>query len=417
MIKAGEGPAMIETVVEAIPAIVLLFGAIVGHLAILSVSLNLWYGHPLAKPLLSMLRRLHTMLVPTGLLVLFLLYGFDLSRAWVPPPVGWHILPAIYVLACWVVGLAVLPAMTLLRVLRRLPIALLSNHTRTVDVAAHLGYKPVGDGKYRHLARLPGNEVFRVDFTEKTFCLPNIPPAWDGLTILHLSDIHLCGTPEREFYFHVMDVCRDWSPDLVAITGDIVDSAKHHRWILPVLGRLKWKIAAFAILGNHDLWFESAKTRRRLRRLGFHVLGNDWEKIEVHGEPMLVIGNEEPWFRPAPNLSNCPPDVFRLCLSHTPDTIPWARRNGIDLMLAGHNHGGQIRLPLIGSILVPSRYSRRYDCGSFYERPTLLHVSRGLAGQHPLRYNCRPEITRIILKKVTAGAAAQVGVDAMAEEK
>jgi predicted MPP superfamily phosphohydrolase len=67
-------------------------------------------------------------------------------------------------------------------------------------------------------------------------------------------------------------------------------------------------------------------------------------------------------------------------------------------MLAGHNHGGQIRLPGIGSIFVPSRYSRKYDCGIFHEPPTLLHVSRGLSGQQPLRYNCRPEVTRIVLR-------------------
>jgi predicted MPP superfamily phosphohydrolase len=72
-------------------------------------------------------------------------------------------------------------------------------------------------------------------------------------------------------------------------------------------------------------------------------------------------------------------------------------------MLAGHNHGGQVRIPVIGSVMVPSRTGRRYDGGSFFEPPTLLHVSRGLAGQHPLRYNCRPEVTKIILR---AGDAA-----------
>ena len=92
-----------------------------------------------------------------------------------------------------------------------------------------------------------------------------------------------------------------------------------------------------------------------------------------------------------------PAAAFRLCLSHTPDNINWARQRSVDLMLAGHVHGGQIRLPLIGSIFCPSRYSRRYDCGTFFEAPTVMHVSRGLAGQHPLRYGCRPEVTRLIL--------------------
>jgi predicted MPP superfamily phosphohydrolase len=87
-----------------------------------------------------------------------------------------------------------------------------------------------------------------------------------------------------------------------------------------------------------------------------------------------------------------------LCLSHTPDNIAWARQHRIDLVLAGHVHGGQIRLPLIGSIFVPSKYSRRYDGGTFHEPPTVMHVSRGLAGEHALRYNCRPEVTLVVLR-------------------
>ena len=129
------------------------------------------------------------------------------------------------------------------------------------------------------------------------------------------------------------------------------------------------------------------------------VLGNTWEQIEVRGAPMIVIGHEGPWFSPEPDLSTCPDGIFRLCLSHTPDNILWARRHRVDLMLSGHNHGGQIRLPLLGSVFVPSRYGRRYDCGTFDEPPTVLHVSRGLGEEHPLRYNCRPEVTRIVLRR------------------
>jgi predicted MPP superfamily phosphohydrolase len=83
-------------------------------------------------------------------------------------------------------------------------------------------------------------------------------------------------------------------------------------------------------------------------------------------------------------------------------------------MLAGHNHGGQIRLPVIGSIFVPSRYSRKYDCGTFHEPPTLLHVNRGLGGQQPLRYYCRPEVTRIMLRCPAPLAAAQLVHDGLA---
>jgi uncharacterized protein len=134
------------------------------------------------------------------------------------------------------------------------------------------------------------------------------------------------------------------------------------------------------------------------------VLENTWEQVEVRGLPLVIIGNEQPWFAPAPDLAACPQGPFRLCLSHTPDNLPWGRQHGVDLMLAGHNHGGQIRFPVIGSVLIPSRYSRKYDCGTFHEPPTVLHVSRGLGGEHALRYFCRPEVTLLVLR---AGSPTQ----------
>lgn len=380
------------------PAVLLFFlGACAGHAVLVVMHMNCLYGRPLPRRLLRYLRRFCELLCFSGpVLFLYAVGWWHVAPADWPPAV--HLLYT-YGLCCLVLGLGLLPALTLVRWLRDKPRALLSNHTDIVDVAKELGYRPIGRGKYRHLARLPYNQVFEVDFSVRTYALPQLPAAWDGLSILHLTDLHLCGTPDRTFYQHVVERCNDWRPDIVAVTGDVVDSFKHHRWVVPVLGRLKWKIAAFAILGNHDTWYEPDRVRRRLRKLGMNVIGNTWKQIDVHGQPLVVVGHEGPWFGPVPDLSNCPPDVFRLCLSHTPDNIAWARENRMDVMLAGHVHGGQIRFPLIGSVFVPSRYSRRYDCGSFHEPPTLMHVSRGLAGQHPLRYNCRPEATLIVLKK------------------
>ena len=85
---------------------------------------------------------------------------------------------------------------------------------------------------------------------------------------------------------------------------------------------------------------------------------------------------------------------------HAPDNARWARRNKMDLVLSGHVHGGQIRLPPFGSILLPSRCGRRYDGGAYeVGGTTLVYVSRGLSGEHPVRYNCRPEVTLITLRK------------------
>jgi predicted MPP superfamily phosphohydrolase len=91
-------------------------------------------------------------------------------------------------------------------------------------------------------------------------------------------------------------------------------------------------------------------------------------------------------------------EPFRILLSHTPDNYPWARANAVDLMLSGHNHGGQIRLPLFGAIHTPSSFGTKYAGGTFWEAPTLLHVSRGVSGRHPWRWNCLPELTRLVLR-------------------
>lgn len=384
--------------IDVLLSLLAFVGICAGHAAVLVFCLNWTYSHPLPRGFLRLLRRLDELVIFAGPPTLGLACWYDLfvidDRPW-----GWRIFLFGYVGLCGIVGLLVMPVITVGRMLRRRPAVLIDNHSQVFDVATELGYKPVGRGKHQRLARLPFNQVFQVDFSERTLRLPRLPAAWDGLTILHLSDLHLNGVPDRVFYQRVMDRCRDWGEcDLLAVTGDFVDTPLHHRWLMPVLGRLRWKERAFAVLGNHDAHFDADIVRRRLRRLGFDVVGNGWRQIEVRGESMLVIGHEGPWFLPAPDLGACPQGPFRLCLSHTPDNVYWGQRQGIDLMLAGHTHGGQIRFPIIGSVLVPSRYGRRFDCGVFHVPPTVLHVSRGLAGQHPLRYYCRPEVTRIVLR-------------------
>jgi hypothetical protein len=341
---------------------------------------------------------LHGCLTAVGPVLLWRLAGWDLTRLLdlgsLPP---WELVLAVYVWMCWLCAFVLLPLNFLSRLLRPRPAAIVRSESRIFNVTKELGYQPVGYGKRALLARLPGNEVFHLELTERTLRLPRLPAAWEGLTVLHLSDIHFSGVPGRDYFRFVIDRCAAREPDLVALTGDVVDSWRHHRWILPILGRLRWRIAALAILGNHDYYYDPPLIRRRLQRAGLDYLGNGWRQLEVCGQPLVVIGHEGPWVKPGPDLADCPAEPFRLCLSHTPDNIAWARREGIDLMLAGHVHGGQIRFPLVGSLLVPSCYGRRYDCGAFAEGPTVLHVSRGVSGQHPLRYGCKPEVTLLTL--------------------
>ncbi len=394
---------VLELLSLSLPSWLVLLAASVGHGFLMIVGLNVLYAWPLPHALLKYTRKVDLLVILAGPVVFA--YALDLfdtqTLAWESGGVRFYLTP--YVIFCTFVGLVVAPVAELCYLLRRAAPQLVEERGEVVDVAKELGYAPIGRGKDAAMCRLPLNRVFEVEFTDKTLALPQLPAAWDGLTILHLTDLHLCGTPDRAFYHAVIArSMRDGEPDLIALTGDVVDSDYHHRWIIPVLGRLRCRAAAFAILGNHDAWRDTGPIRRRLRRLGMHVLANTWELHEVRGVPLTVIGHEGPWFAPPPDLSGLPDDVFRLCLSHTPDNIAWARRHRIDLVLAGHVHGGQIRLPLLGSVFVPSRYSRQYDAGTFYRPPTVMHVGRGLAGQHPLRFFCRPEVTRITLRRARA---------------
>ncbi len=399
----AEHLALLVPSLAHLPPWLLWLGACLGHGFLMTTGLNVLYAWPLPHGLLKITRKIDVLLILGGPVLFYMALDLPGSVHLMSGPDLLSDLLMSYVLTCWVLGFFVAPLAQVFYWLRRQAPQVMRSDVMLVDVAKELGFKPVGRGKWRKLASLPRNQVFEVDFVTKVLTLPGLPPAWEGLTILHLTDLHLCGTPDRDFYQYLMDRCmKAGVPDLIALTGDVVDSGWHHRWIVPVLGRLRWNIAALAILGNHDVWRDPVVIRRRLRKVRINVLGNSWQQLDVRGHSMTVIGHEGPWFSPPPDLANCPANDFRLLLSHTPDNISWAHQRHIDLMLAGHVHGGQIRLPLIGSVFVPSRYSRKYDCGTFFKAPTVMHVSRGLAGQHPLRFNCRPEVTRIILQKGSA---------------
>ena len=264
--------------------VLLLAAAWFGHAFLMTVGLNWTYAQPLSRKSLKLFRLLIAILVfAFPFVVGWTLFGR--LQDWAIPSgdaVTW--LVAAYLWICWLTALVYVPLISVVRAVRSDPPQVVRRESKVVDIAARLGEKPIGDGKNWRLARLPWNDIFRVEFGERTFALDRLPPALDGLTILHLTDLHLCGTPDRQFYREVLDLCMaSGPPDVVAITGDIVDSACHYRWIVPLLGRLRWTNGAFAILGNHDAIYDSAVARRRLGKLGIQVLGNSWRQIEIRG--------------------------------------------------------------------------------------------------------------------------------------
>ncbi len=371
----------------------------VGHVYILTAILNNLYGRRLPKAFLKPYRLF------TG--VAILCFPLPFNSAWrlqgdpvsLDPVEGRGHAVLAYLTVCCIVGGIVVPAVTAYRLLKPKAAAVVAERTDTVDLWPLHGPALIGDGKMSFAPRLPLNCCFQVDFTDLTLSVPSLPAAWDGLTVLLLSDLHFHGTPSRLYFEQVVKrLAAGPPPDVVVLAGDYVDTDTHREWLAPVLGPLKWAECGLAVLGNHDAHHAPDTLRADLAGLGYRVLGNGWQTLTIRGVEAVAVGHEGPWFAPPPDLSAAPVGPFRLCVSHSPDSFDWGRANKVGLMLAGHVHGGQVRLPVVGSIFVPSVYGRRFDQGVFEAGGTVLVVSRGLSGKEPLRFRCHPQAVRLTLR-------------------
>ncbi len=386
----------------------LIITALLGHMAICIAIVNRFHGVIVSRRVLRMLDAIWYCFA-IGML-LAIVYAFSrgllplVSRPQTPSTVdsfswiGWA--AAVYIpVAILSAVLAVIHR--LLFVLRSAPTErLTSNHTRCVDLVKTLGHRPVGSRWTDALARLPGNEILQLHIHDKKLVIPRLKPALNGLSITHLSDLHLTGQLSKAFYSEVVAQANGLGSDLVVITGDIVEKSKYLAWIPEILGKLRGRYGVYYVLGNHERRIhDEAAIRSTLNGSGMVGLGGRVVTLTVRGCEVLLAGTEMPWYQPAPRIGR--PDqndrTLRILLSHSPDQLPFARQKEFDLMLAGHTHGGQARLFGLGPILSPSINGIRYASGTFFVAPTLLHVSRGIAGTRPLRWNCPPEISKLIL--------------------
>jgi len=310
----------------------------------------------------------------------------------------------IYAGICWTSGLIAILHLVFSKREAATTSRLAANHTTQLDVVRQLGSRPVGTLSTDLASRCPGNEILKLSIHEKIVRLRRLPKQLDGLTITHLSDLHFTGQLTPDFFHYVVRCANELGSDLIAITGDIIDKKKCLPWIGEILGELKSRHGAFFVLGNHDRRVRNSKAvRRALTDTGFTDVGGRWEMIEVQGHGIVIAGNELPWYGPAADMQTCPQSgpggrPFRIALTHTPDQINWACAHDFDMMLAGHTHGGQFRLPILGPVLSPSRFGVRYAAGTYLCASTLVHVSRGLSGTRPFRFNCTPELARLELR-------------------
>lgn len=247
-------------------------------------------------------------------------------------------------------------------------------------------------------------EPYWVDYREVEVGVPDLPSAWDGLRIAHLSDFHLGFSPGPSFLRRVLEEVKARKPDMVAHTGDFFSGQSTG---VPagaeLFGQMQADLGVFGVLGNHDYFADTGAllgvldtARVRLLRNGAVPLERDGSRLWIAGVDDLSTGHDDL----DGTLREVPPGEPTLLLSHSPDLVEEASDRAISLMLSGHTHGGQVCLPFLGPVFCFSRFYKRYASGRFQVGPTTLYVNRGL-GQAllPFRFLCRPEVTFLTLRR------------------
>jgi predicted MPP superfamily phosphohydrolase len=251
-------------------------------------------------------------------------------------------------------------------------------------------------------------EPFRLGVTRVQIKSPKLN-GHKPLRLLHLSDLHIERITRREQ--KLLRLVDELRPDLIVFTGDYLNLSythdeRAHADCREVLAQLHAPMGVYAISGSVSVDPQPVVTKL-LDGLSVQRLDNQVHAIKIAGdEPSLaVIGvtctnnaprDSETLRQVMGQVPNNPCTPFTLLLYHTPDIIPQAARQGVDLYLCGHTHGGQVRLPLFGALVTSSRFWKRYEIGRYVESSTTLYVSRGIGlegkGAPRVRFLCSPEI-------------------------
>lgn len=222
---------------------------------------------------------------------------------------------------------------------------------------------------------------------------------FNGFTILQLSDLHSkeYGTKQDK----LLKLIGSQNYDLVVVTGDLVD--KGNPLIEPgihLVQGLKRKPTYF-VPGNHD-WWTGFQFKDQLLQIGVKILDNQAVKLTKNGEHIWLVGVDDPYLgrdRLNEALSQINDSAPRLLMAHAPNVFPLAVKSGIDLLMVGHTHGGQVRLPIVGAVIVPGQgLFPEWDYGLFSSGKTRMVITAGLGESVlPIRFNIRPEIVLITL--------------------
>jgi hypothetical protein len=249
---------------------------------------------------------------------------------------------------------------------------------------------------------------FKTEYVEIPMPLANLPGSFENFRILHLTDFHTGDVPVS-YLKNVIDRVNQMPYDLAVITGDFVShSLRYVQEAVDLVAKLRRPVAA--TFGNHDYsttietWSSSEVAEaltKALEARGVEVLRNRTLTIRHDDGQIHIVGLEDFWsgmFVPEKAFAGINRDEPIIALSHNADSVFTLRRFGADWVLAGHTHGGQIRIPILGPMVLPVRF-KQFDKGLFDVRGTKLYVSRGVGCRVPVRFRCPPEVTTFLLRR------------------
>ena len=232
--------------------------------------------------------------------------------------------------------------------------------------------------------------------------IKNLPSAFEGFTIAVLADFHLYPFTQPVVIQRAVDLANNLNPDLTVLLGDYVWHEVEAVFDLaPILAQLNAKHGVFAIIGNHDIWTNINIIKQGLTEAGLPILVNEGFPITAGQEALYIAVLDDGWSgNPDLNaaMTNHPAGAPVVLLYHEPDLADDTSLDGrIALQLSGHSHGGQIRLPGVGALITPY-LAWKYDHGLYQVNDMWLYTNRGIGvTNEPVRYNCPPEVTEIVL--------------------
>ena len=235
-------------------------------------------------------------------------------------------------------------------------------------------------------------EISRMDIW-----LDRLPVPFNGLRVVHLTDIHHSLFTPLEYVQRAVKMANRLHPEVVALTGDYVTLSPNYIWpVAQMLGKLRAPFGVFAVLGNHDFKVDADEITRALRAQRIRVLRNAHYPLRSHGSTLWMVGVDDLWWDAddlGAALHSIPEHDAKLLLCHNPMGIRNAAARRIDFMLSGHTHGGQVRLPVVGSLRGRSKLGEKFVDGWNRLEGTQIYVSRGIGRSVvPLRWKCPPEI-------------------------